>query len=719
MALLGLALATAIPSQAGATGPSAVPTAVHDALAMGNAGRVLATANRAVLLPSPVRSENNRRPTLTSSSRVARTARGVHRFALLVPELFGPGTQSLPLSSGQPPTITSTAHTTFVVGKRGSFTVTATGVPAGPAITISDGGTKLPHGVSFVDDHNGTATISGTPGADTGGAYPFTIRAVNGVYPDTAQVFTLGIDQSPEITSADHTTFAVGKTGTFIVTTTGVPTGPTLAISLGGGTLPTGVGLIDNGDGTDTITGAPVPCTGGTYRFTITASNGTSPDASQAFVLTVVQQPAITSMASTTFTVGTTGRFTVSATGVPFAPRLMISDPGARLPRGVSFVAWRNATATLAGTPAPGSAGSYRFTLRAANEVTPVTTQRFTLFVNSPPVIASAGAATFTVGTAGRFRITTRGFPSGPAFAIFDGGAKLPEGLSFVANHNATASISGRPAIGTAGTYPLTLTASNGVFPPASQAFTIIVENLPGYVLTTSTGQVSTFGDVKFHGSVPRKALFARVVGVAVTPGGDGYWVVDAEGGVFSFGNARFLGSLPGRRANVSDVVGMASTARGDGYWLVAANGAVFCFGKAQLFGSLRGAGVDDIVAIAATGDAKGYYLAGSDGRVYSFGDAHYQGGANSSVLKARVVSITVNWLTGGYWLAGASGSVFSFDTATFPIPAISGGIVGLATSCSGNGYYLARGDGEVFSGGDANVYRRGAISQIVAISSP
>ncbi|MGA2529163.1 MAG: hypothetical protein ABSG36_08380 [Acidimicrobiales bacterium] len=59
-------------------------------------------------------------------------------------------------------------------------------------------------------------------------------------------------------------------------------------------------------------------------------------------------------------------------------------------------------------------------------------------------------------------------------------------------------------------------------------------------MLTTSTGQVSTFGDVKFHGSVPRKALFARVVGVAVTPGGDGYWVVDAEGASSPSGTRAF-----------------------------------------------------------------------------------------------------------------------------------------------------------------------------------
>ena len=61
------------------------------------------------------------------------------------------------------------------------------------------------------------------------------------------------------------------------------------------GSLPTGVTLIGNPDGTATLTGTPAAGTGGSYTFTITASNGVSPDATQNFTLTVDQAPAITS----------------------------------------------------------------------------------------------------------------------------------------------------------------------------------------------------------------------------------------------------------------------------------------------------------------------------------------------------------------------------------------------------------------------------------------
>src|SRR5205085_12196111 len=78
-----------------------------------------------------------------------------------------------------PPAITSADHTTFDVGSAGSFTVTTTaGNPAATTITKSG---ALPSGVSFTDNGDGTATLSGTPGAGTAGSYSLTFTASNGV----------------------------------------------------------------------------------------------------------------------------------------------------------------------------------------------------------------------------------------------------------------------------------------------------------------------------------------------------------------------------------------------------------------------------------------------------------------------------------------------------------------------------------------------------------
>ncbi len=100
----------------------------------------------------------------------------------------------------------------------------------------------------------------------------------------------------PQITSAAATTFTVGSQGTFTVAATGVPSGPTLTLSDGGATLPSGVTFHDNGNGTATLAGTPAAGTGKVYTFTITASNGVSPSAVQTFTLTCALQGVVLSV---------------------------------------------------------------------------------------------------------------------------------------------------------------------------------------------------------------------------------------------------------------------------------------------------------------------------------------------------------------------------------------------------------------------------------------
>src|SRR5204862_292329 len=99
------------------------------------------------------------------------------------------------------------------VGSSGSFVVTTTGNPSSSISRIG----VLPAGVTFVDNGDGTATLSGTPAAGTGGIYPLTLTATNGVNPGATQAFSLTVNQAPAITSANHATFTVGTAGTFTV----------------------------------------------------------------------------------------------------------------------------------------------------------------------------------------------------------------------------------------------------------------------------------------------------------------------------------------------------------------------------------------------------------------------------------------------------------------------------------------------------------------------
>jgi len=195
-------------------------------------------------------------------------------------------------------------------------------------------------------------------------------------------------------TSANTTTFTVGTPGTFSVTTIGGTAVPALTVT---GTLPAGVTFTDNGDRTATLAGPPAASTGGSYPVTFTATASGRPPVTQAFTLTVNQAPAITSTNATTFVVGTAGTFTVTSTGFP-TPQL---TAGGALPAGVTFIDNGNGTATLAGTPQAGSAGSYPLTLSATNGVGSPAGQAFTLTVSAPETAPSVTATTPVNGGAG------------------------------------------------------------------------------------------------------------------------------------------------------------------------------------------------------------------------------------------------------------------------------------------------------------------------------
>jgi hypothetical protein len=171
----------------------------------------------------------------------------------------------------------------FAVGSAGAFTVTTTaGYPSPTTLSVSG---ALPVGVGFTDNGDGTATLAGVPVAGSAGSYPVTIGASN-TAGTAQQAFTLTVHQSPAFTSASSATFTRGSVGSFTVTTTaGYPAATTLTRT---GALPVGVSFTDNGNGTATIAGTPTAA--GSFPITITASNGATADATQAFTLTVIKK---------------------------------------------------------------------------------------------------------------------------------------------------------------------------------------------------------------------------------------------------------------------------------------------------------------------------------------------------------------------------------------------------------------------------------------------
>ncbi|HVZ53335.1 MAG TPA: Ig-like domain repeat protein [Pseudolabrys sp.] len=211
------------------------------------------------------------------------------------------------------PSINSADHATFLLSQSGSFTVTTTAYPT-PAFSLTG---ALPSGVSFTDNADGTATISGTPDSNSAGTYSLTIKAANGVGSDAQQSFTLTVGNAPAINSANSVSGSVGTPLSFAVTTTGSPA-PSLGVT---GSLPGGVSFTDNGDGTATFSGTPATGGAGSFPVTITASNGIGSDATQNFTFTIGKTNGVVSLtpsaASTAFGQSVTLTATVSAAVTP------------------------------------------------------------------------------------------------------------------------------------------------------------------------------------------------------------------------------------------------------------------------------------------------------------------------------------------------------------------------------------------------------------------
>ena len=282
---------------------------------------------------------------------------------------------------------------------------------------------------------------------------------------------TLSKSSAPAFTSIDNATFVAGKQGSFQVTAAGSPS-PT--ISLAEGKLPAGMTLNSSG----LLSGTPKAGTSGTYTLKLKASNGIGVDAVQSFTLVVQQAPVFLSGTSATFRAGIDGKFQVLMQAFPAATVTLVSGA---LPGGLSF---DSTNGLISGKPAGGTGGLYKISLKASNSLGD-TNQDLTLMVTESPTISSVDKATFELGKANAFQVTTTGYP---AAQITLASGKLPRGVTL----GTDGKLSGTPSAGTNGTYKFVLKAANGSGISATQEFTLLVGQAPA--ITSASQATFTAG---------------------------------------------------------------------------------------------------------------------------------------------------------------------------------------------------------------------------------
>jgi len=169
-----------------------------------------------------------------------------------------------------------------------------------------------------------------------------------------------------------------------------------------------------------------------------------------------------------------------------------------------------------------------------------------------------------------------------------------------------------------------------------------------GYWVVTTEGKIHARGEAPELCAGQLKNCSGYVEGWVITaaaasPRGNGLWAVDDFGHVWTAGNVASYGDAVGANGKPS---GMAATPSGFGYYIVNTDGGVHARGDAVFFGSTGGnkPGGREITGIALSydllGKVNGYWLVGSDGGVHSFGNAPFLGSTGGAPGGHQVSSI-------------------------------------------------------------------------------
>ena len=343
---------------------------------------------------------------------------------------------------------------------------------------------------SFVDNGNGTATLTLTPGYSDAGAYTLTVTAAdNGVPPlvdsETFTIRVLDVNRPPTLDPIGNQTVDEGAVTDVIITASDADGG---TLIFAASNLPAFATFTDNGNGTARLRLSPGYADVGVYPgVTVSVSDSADPplfdgETFSIIVANVNRAPVLAAIADLTIDEGTILDVSISATD-PDGD--VISFTASSLPAFATLTDHGNGTATLRLAPDYTHAGIYPgVTITATDAGNPAlsVSQTITITVNDvnrAPLLAPIGDLTVDEATTRNVPITATD-PDGDTVTL--SASNLPAFATFTPTGNGTGTLTLSPGYLVAGAYDgATVTATDNGAPvrTTTETFRIVVVDTP------------------------------------------------------------------------------------------------------------------------------------------------------------------------------------------------------------------------------------------------
>ncbi len=384
----------------------------------------------------------------------------------------------------------------------------ATGQPApialaGAPITVALGTGSFTSGATtqVSTDATGAATFSGLAAFTAESSDYLIASASAGTYTITANSGSFNINAltlSPGTLPAAQVAASYSKQ---IAASNGAAP-YTYAIT--GGSLPAGLSLTASGTNAGLLSGTPTA--GGTFNFTITATDSLGSTGSQSYTLAVSAPTIVFSPSNATLTAGTYGTagYSAAITASGGTGSYTYALAGGSLPAGLSL---NTASGAITGTPT--AAGAYTFTISAKDSSTGAgpytcTSQTYSLTINRAVLTVTVNPGSITYGQAlPAYSASYSGFVNGDSTTV--PGAAVSGAPSFTTTATANSTVGSYTINAAVGS----LSAANYSFAYASGTLAI-KQAAPAVTVALTSGTNPAF--------VQNPITFTAAVGFATVP---------------------------------------------------------------------------------------------------------------------------------------------------------------------------------------------------------